>query len=60
MKTPTMFVIVSWAPGPYTEFFKRFSEFPSALALKKDKVINAGYFNIHVKVENDSLGTAFL
>ena len=60
MKTPIMFVIVYRAPGPYTEFLSEFSEFLSALLFKTDKVIIVGDFNIHVYVENDSLGTAFL
>ena len=30
------------------------------LGLKTDKVIIVGDFNIHVDVENDSLGTVFL
>ena len=60
MKTPIMFVIVYQAPGPYSEFLSEFSEFISALFLKRDKVIIVGDFNIHVDIKNDSLGTAFL
>ena len=60
MTTHIMFVIVYRAPGPYSEFLSEFSEFLSALLFKTDKVIIVGDFNIHVYVENDSLGTAFL
>ena len=60
MKTHIMFLIVYQAPGFYSEFLSEFSEFLSALLLKTDKVIIVGDFNIHVDVENDSLGTAFL
>ena len=55
-----MFVIVYRSPGPYSEFLSEYSEFLSALLLKTDKVIIVGDFNIHVDVENNSLGTTFL
>ena len=35
-------------------------QFLSALVLKIDKVIIVGYFNIHIDIENYSLGTALL
>ena len=53
------FVIVYRPPGPYSSFLVEFSEFLSNLALTKDKVIVVGDFNVHVDVENDSLGVSF-
>ncbi len=47
-------------PGPYSEFLSEFSEVLSNLVLKTDKVIIVGNFNIHVDVDNDSLGSAFI
>ncbi len=40
-------------------FLSEFSAFLSNLVLKTDEVIIVGDFNIHVDVDNDSLGSAF-
>ena len=60
ISNPTMKTVVHWAPGPYSEFSSEFSEFLSALVITTDKIIIEGGFNIHVDVENNSLGETFL
>ena len=48
MKTlkPTIFVLMSRAPGPYSELLSEFSDFLSALVFKTDKVIIVEGFNM--------------
>ncbi len=60
MVQPIQFVTVYRSPGPYSEFLSESSEFLSNLVLETDKVIIVGDFNIHVDVDNDSLGSAFI
>lgn len=55
---PILFVIVYHPPGPY--FLCEFSEFLSGSVLKTDKIVIVGDFNIHVNIQDDSLGSAFI
>lgn len=41
-------------------FCLSFSNFVSGLALRTDKVIIVGNFNIHIDVENESFGNGFI
>ncbi len=61
-KSPVMFVLatVYRPPGHHTDFIKEFADFLSELVLAADKVLIAGYFNIHVDNEKYSLGSAFI
>ena len=54
-----MFLIVCRAFGPTLNFYQNFQSFSQPWSIKQ-KVIILGDFDIHLDIENDSLGTAFL
>lgn len=53
------YLLLCTSPAPYSEFLEEFPDFLSNLAMKSDKVIIVGDFNIHVDVDDDCLATAF-
>ncbi len=61
-KSPMMFVLAPLyrPPRHHTDFIKEFADFLSELVLAADKVLIVGDFNIHVDIEKDALGSAFI